>query len=129
MASVLIPRPNNQAGSSIGGILPAIGSAFGPIGGAIGGAAGSVIGGSAKYQDKQNEQITAAADSSAPKDIATPSAGDAMERRADKLEEDPYEAVKKARMAIEQAPQDLQDAYKEQLDEAMRVANQQRNIA
>lgn len=112
MASVLIPKAN-PGGKTIAGILPAIGQAFGPIGGAIGSAAGSVIGGNAQSQISKSEQIGEGAKAAEQ---------DAMARRSQQMDDDPMEAIRAANIALETAPKELQDEYREPLQEAMRMA-------
>lgn len=116
MASILVPQKKQNP---VGGLLPMagqiVGSYFGPVGGMVGGMIGQQVSGS---MNKPGPGAIEAPES----DLESTSP---IDRRKEKLDEDPYEAVRKARLALEQAPKELQDAYRDTLDQAVKMGRPQ----
>lgn len=118
-----------RRGNPIAGQFGKVGTLFGGlVGGAVGGPGGAMAGASAggaignmignSYGRSAIDEVVAPP--SAP--TVSTNSDSAMQRRMVKIQQDPYEAIKQANLALEYAPKEIRDTYKAPLNEALSLA-------
>ena len=107
MPSILMPQKDNSSKQMVTSLLPIAGSFFGPVGGAVGGLAATAL------NKSGNSQAQSVPES-------------AMSRRGQQLAESPDQALARAKIALETAPKELQQAYGPTLDEALALSRKNR---